>query len=301
MLELAKKLHLRVVHTVCLETSFNHSTRNRATFTQTTARTEVRLRESSRDEKCWKGWSRLSWKGQGERTGIRGGTTQGERDRTTSCLQAACNALWLSKKKKSPRGKASLSRHRAWRGGGGEVEEAEDEKSGKKRGLKEKEGASINCPALCGKLRFNSRIQEGAAGKGTWLPAGDARIHAVHDPHAFYMVTTWRRIAPCYVKERSRSRDAGKRPLIIQRPELPFRTFIVVTHQSEKEEILRRKPPRKHKLLFLQEWVDAGLKTDSREFWWCLFTVCQKKFPALILHDIFSTDFILNAVIILII
>lgn len=84
------------------------------------------------------------------------------------------------------------------------MEEAEDEESGKKEGeSREKEGdRSINCPALCRKLRFNSRIQREAARgggeggkKGAWLPAGGARIHAVHDPHAFYMVTTWRRIA----------------------------------------------------------------------------------------------------------
>lgn len=80
-----------------------------------------------------------------------------------------------------------------------------------------KKGPSINCPALCGKLRFNSHIQGGEGGKegeGARLPAGGARIHAVHDPHAFYMVTTWQRIASRGVKERSRSRDAGKRPLI---------------------------------------------------------------------------------------
>jgi len=93
------------------------------------------------------------------------------------------------------------------------VEGAEDEKGGKKRELREKEEPSINCPALCGKLRFNSHIQGGE--RGAWLPAGGARIHTVHDPHAFYMVTTWQRIASRCVTERSRSRDAGKRPLII--------------------------------------------------------------------------------------
>lgn len=93
------------------------------------------------------------------------------------------------------------------------MEGAKDEEDGKKRGPREKEGPSINCPALCGKLRFNSHIQRGR--EGAWLPAGGARIHAVHDPHAFYMVTTWQRIASRCVKERSRSRDAGKRPLII--------------------------------------------------------------------------------------
>lgn len=101
-----------------------------------------------------------------------------------------------------------------------------EERAGRKEdeGEKEKEreiererkkGSSINCPALCGKLRFNSRIQRGAAGKGARLPAGGTRIHAVHDPHAFYMVTTWRRIASYCVKSGREAATPGKRPLII--------------------------------------------------------------------------------------
>lgn len=75
------------------------------------------------------------------------------------------------------------------------MEEAEDEKSGKKEEeSREKEGTDQhklsrfvrgNCVLI---PAFREKRQEGR--KGAWLPAGGARIHAVHDPHAFYMVTT---------------------------------------------------------------------------------------------------------------
>lgn len=48
-------------------------------------------------------------------------------------------------------------------------------------------------------------------GKGVraQLPAGEARIHAVHDPHAFYIVSTWQRIASRCIKS-NRQGGEGK-------------------------------------------------------------------------------------------
>jgi len=147
----------------------------------------------------------------------------GRRERTTGTsaslatgnnrLQAACNALRLSKKAKGgPRGKASLSRRRAG------VAAVVKRKKRKKRERKEKRGSarrrerrrekgrrvrikgtSINCPALCGKLRFNSRIQDGAAGKGVGFSPGYQPAALVYTPYTslmhFTWSTTWRCIA----------------------------------------------------------------------------------------------------------
>jgi len=159
-------------------------------------------------------------------------------------LQAACNPLRLSKKKEGPRGKASLSRHRAGRGDGGEVEEAENEESGKKEGdSREKEGTGINCPLCAGNCvlipAFREKRQEGK--KGAWLPAGGARIHAVHDPHAFYMVTTWRRIASRCVKEAVTKPKRGKGPAY-QRPGTIQSNFYC-GDSIQKRKILRWKQP----------------------------------------------------------
>lgn len=157
------------------------------------------------------------------------------------------------------------------------------ENEGEEEGEKEKErkkGSSINCPALCGKLRFNSRIQGGAAGKGARLPAGGARIHAVHDPHAFYMVTTWRRIASCCVKSGREAATPGKRPLIINGNvattlSLKPLTFITAIRQAEKEDTLKmraaafqRTSERANELAFIPAKAGlprAGLKVPPRE------------------------------------
>lgn len=229
-----------------------------------------------------------------------GGTTRRACDRTTlaACKRRVTRCGRAKRKrepsresfiKQTPRRREAVvkwkrRRRRRWSG---------PEESGKKRGRgrererkregdreieREREGSSINCPALCGKLRFNSRIQGGATGKGARLPAGGARIHAVHDPHAFYMVTTWRRIASRCVKSGREAATLGKRPLIINRPcaanpllPLVSLTFIVVIRRAGEEDTLkteaRRLPQRASELLFSRGpgYIRVGSMVTSRE------------------------------------
>lgn len=92
---------------------------------------------------------------------------------------------------------------------GGDGKEGEKGERSKKRGGGG--GGWHKLSPLYGKLRFNSRIH------GSLVPAGSARVHAIHDFHAFYMVTTCRHISPrLCVKSRRESMMATARnePLI---------------------------------------------------------------------------------------
>ena len=115
------------------------------------------------------------------------------------------------------------------------MEEVEDEESGKKRGLREKEGPSINCPALCGKLRFNSHIQEGERG----LVSSRRRSYTrrtrpsciLHGHHlAAHCVVLYKGTV---AKPRRRKEAAYH-----QRAKTTLGIFVEVIHQPEKEKIL---------------------------------------------------------------
>jgi len=120
---------------------------------------------------------------------------------------------------------------------------------------------------LCGKLRFNSRIQGGERGSLTSRRRSyTRRTRPSCILHGHHLAAHCVALCKGAVAELQRGKEAAYH----QRAETTSGTFVAVIHQPEKEETLRRKQLPS---FFIFARINADLKVALREFYISLHQV----------------------------